>query len=179
MKQLMNMQIIGIDHGYGNLKTASGIFPASVLTFDHEPAYAQDLLIYDGKYHVIGSGHREFTTGQGQRPGSLYSDPRLHRAVQPARRPLRQLHAERGLSYSALIVPAVNAHYGKAATDESLRETIRSIVREELVTAPVQLGDLLQALKTAVPEEHLASPSAHNDEPDEDDLDDALDSFGC
>ena len=61
MKQLMNMQIIGIDHGYGNLKTASGIFPASVLTFDHEPAYAQDLLIYDGKYHVIGSGHREFT----------------------------------------------------------------------------------------------------------------------
>ena len=43
MKQLKNMQIIGIDNGYGNLKTASGIFPASVLTFDHEPAYAQDL----------------------------------------------------------------------------------------------------------------------------------------
>ena len=92
---------------------------------------------------------------------------------------LRQLHAERGLSYSALIVPAVNAYYGKPAADEGLRETIRSIVREELAAAPVQLGDLLQALKTAVPEEHLASPSAHNDEPDEDDLDDALDSFGC
>ena len=88
---------------------------------------------------------------------------------------LHQLHTERGLSYSALIVPAVNAHYGKAATDESLRETIRSIVREELVTAPVQLGDLLQALKTAVP----ASPSTQDDEPDDDDLDDALDSFGC
>ena len=92
---------------------------------------------------------------------------------------LRQLHAERGLSYSALIVPAVNAYYVKSPADESLRETIRSIVREELAAAPVQLGDLLQALKTAVPEEHLASPSAHNDEPDEDDLDDALDSFGC
>ena len=92
---------------------------------------------------------------------------------------LRQLHVERGLSYSALIVPAVNAYYGKPTADESLRETIRSIVREELETAPVQLGDLLQALKTAVPEEHLASPSAHNDEPDEDDLDDALGSFGC
>ena len=92
---------------------------------------------------------------------------------------LRQLHVERGLSYSALIVPAVNAYYDKPTADESLRETIRSIVREELAVAPVQLGDLLQALKTAVPEEHLASPSAHNDEPDEDDLDDALDSFGC
>ena len=88
---------------------------------------------------------------------------------------LRQLHAERGLSYSALIVPAVNAYYGKLTVDEGLRETIRSIVREELAVAPVQLGDLLQALKTAVP----ASPFAHDDEPDENDLDDALDSFGC
>ena len=88
---------------------------------------------------------------------------------------LRQLHAGRGMSYSALIVPAVNAYYGKAPADEGLRETIRSIVREELAVAPVQLGDLLQALKTAVP----ASPFAHDDEPDENDLDDALDSFGC
>ena len=88
---------------------------------------------------------------------------------------LRQLHAGRGMSYSALIVPAVNAYYGKSPTDEGLRETIRSIVREELAVAPVQLGDLLQALKTAAP----ASPFAHDDEPDENDLDDALDSFGC
>lgn len=92
---------------------------------------------------------------------------------------LHQLHAERSLSYSALIVPAINAYYGKSSTDESLRETIRSIVREELATAPVQLVDLLQALKTAVPVEHPASPSVHDDEPDENDLDDALDSFGC
>ena len=92
---------------------------------------------------------------------------------------LRQFHAERGLSYSALIVPAVNAFYGKSPMDESLRETIRSIVQEELAAALVQLGDLLQALKTAVYVEHSASPSAHDDEPDEDDLDDALDSFGC
>ena len=77
------------------------------------------------------------------------------------------------MSYSALIVPAVNAYYGKSPTDEGLRETIRSIVREELAVAPVQLGDLLQALKTAVP----ASPFAHDDELDENDLDDALDSF--
>ena len=90
---------------------------------------------------------------------------------------LRQLHAERGLSYSALIVPAVNAYYGKAAADESLRETIRSIVRDELAAAPVQLGDLLQALNIAAP---TTAPSPiRSDEPDEDDLDDALDIFGC
>ena len=59
---------------------------------------------------------------------------------------LRQLHAGRGMSYSALIVPAVNAYYGKSPTDEGLRETIRSIVREELAAPSVQLGDLLQTL---------------------------------
>ena len=68
MKQLKKMQIIGIDNGYGNLKTASGIFPASVLTFDHEPVHAQELLVYDGKYHVIGSGHQEFSPDKVSNP---------------------------------------------------------------------------------------------------------------
>ena len=90
---------------------------------------------------------------------------------------LRQLHAERGLSYSALIVPAVNAHYGKPTADEGLRETIRSIVREELAAPSVQLGDLLKALIMVAPP--TASSSIRSDEPDDDDLDDALDSFGC
>ena len=90
---------------------------------------------------------------------------------------LRQLHAERGLSYSALIVPAINAYYGKSSSDESLRETIRSIVREELAAAPVQIGDLLQALNTFTSQ--TTPLPIHSDEPDDDDLDDALDSFGC
>ena len=90
---------------------------------------------------------------------------------------LRQLHAERGLSYSALIVPAVNAYYGKSPTDEGLRETIRSIVREELAAPSVQLGDLLKALIMVAPP--TASSSIRSDEPDDDDLDDDLDSFGC
>ena len=81
------------------------------------------------------------------------------------------------MSYSALIVPAVNAYYGKSSTDESLRETIRSNVREELTVAPIQLGDLLQTLNMVAPP--TASSSIRSDEPDDDDLDDALDSFGC
>ena len=61
MRQFKDMHIIGIDHGYGNLKTVNGIFSANVLPFDQEPIHAQDLLVYGGKYYVIGSGHREFT----------------------------------------------------------------------------------------------------------------------
>ena len=90
---------------------------------------------------------------------------------------LHQLHTECGLSYSALIVTAINAYYGKSSTDESLRETIRSIVREELAAPSVQLGDLLKALIMVAPP--TASSSIRSDEPDDDDLDDALDSFGC
>lgn len=100
-----------------------------------------------------------------------------HPASAQAASLLRQLHAERGLSYSALIVPAVNAYYGKPTVDEGLRETIRSIVQEELAAPSVQLGDLLKALIMVVPP--TASSSIRSDEPDDDDLDDALDSFGC
>ncbi len=90
---------------------------------------------------------------------------------------LRQLHAGHGMSYSALIVPAINAYYGETPADEGLRETIRSIVREELATAPVQLGDLLQTLNIVT--SSTAPSPIRSDEPDDDDLDDALDSFGC
>ena len=61
MKELNNIKIIGLDNGYGNLKTANGIFAANVVCYDHEPAHAHDVLIYDDKYYVIGDGHREFT----------------------------------------------------------------------------------------------------------------------
>ena len=61
MKYFNNINIIGIDNGYGNLKTANGIFPASVTVYESEPAQTHDLLVYEGKYYVIGSGHREFT----------------------------------------------------------------------------------------------------------------------
>lgn len=61
MKVFGKINIIGLDNGYGNIKTANGIFPASVTYCAVEPAHAQDVLVYDGKYYVIGAGHREFT----------------------------------------------------------------------------------------------------------------------
>ena len=67
--------------------------------------------------------------------------------------------------------------YGKAPADESLRETIRSIVREELAAPSVQFGDLLQTLNIVT--SSTAPSPIRSDEPDDDDLDDALDIFGC
>ncbi len=60
MKRINDAVIIGIDHGYGNIKTANHIFRAGIAGFDHEPLFTGDMLVYGGRYYVIGEGHKEF-----------------------------------------------------------------------------------------------------------------------
>jgi plasmid segregation protein ParM len=52
--------MIGIDSGYGNIKTANCCFPSCVSAYDVEPVFKENLLIYDGRYYLIGEGHKEF-----------------------------------------------------------------------------------------------------------------------
>lgn len=54
--------IIGIDHGYGNIKTAHCCFKTGVATYDKEPTFKSNLLIYGGKYYIIGEEHKEFAS---------------------------------------------------------------------------------------------------------------------
>ncbi len=56
-----NPIIIGIDHGFGNIKTKNTCFRTGVTAHDKEPAFKNDLLIYEGRYYTIGEGHKEFT----------------------------------------------------------------------------------------------------------------------
>lgn len=51
---------IGIDHGYGNIKTTNFCFKAGVAAFDKEPTFKSNLLVYDGRYYLIGEEHKEF-----------------------------------------------------------------------------------------------------------------------
>lgn len=60
MKNFNNTKIIGIDHGYGNMKTANFCFPTGIIAYDSEPLFTADMLVYDGKYYLIGEGHKEF-----------------------------------------------------------------------------------------------------------------------
>ena len=53
--------IIGIDHGYGNIKTAHCCFRTGVAAYDKEPTFKSNLLIYNGKYYTVGEEHKEFT----------------------------------------------------------------------------------------------------------------------
>ena len=59
MKEIKDVFIIGIDSGYGNIKTANCCFPASVAVYDTEPVFKDNLLVYDGRYYLIGEGHKE------------------------------------------------------------------------------------------------------------------------
>ena len=52
--------ILGIDHGYGNIKTANKTFGTGVYVSDTEPAFKDNLLTWNGKYYTIGEGHKEF-----------------------------------------------------------------------------------------------------------------------
>ena len=60
MKEYRDWKIIGVDTGYGNVKTANCCFPAGLSAHSAEPAFKDDLLIYDGMYYQIGTGHKEF-----------------------------------------------------------------------------------------------------------------------
>lgn len=61
MRKFNEMYVIGIDHGYGNMKTANCCFPTGVIQSDTEPTFTTDLLIWNEKYYSVGVGHKEFT----------------------------------------------------------------------------------------------------------------------
>ena len=60
MKNKNGIYIIGVDHGYGNTKTANCCFPTGVESSETEPIFKNDLLIYQGRYYQIGVGHKEY-----------------------------------------------------------------------------------------------------------------------
>ena len=51
--------IIGIDHGYGNCKTRNCCFRSGVASYDKEPTFKENLLVYNGRYYLVGEEHKE------------------------------------------------------------------------------------------------------------------------
>ncbi len=66
MKNSNDSLILGIDHGYGNIKTANKTFSTGVYVSDTEPAFKDNLLTWNGKYYTIGEGHKEFVADKIQ-----------------------------------------------------------------------------------------------------------------
>jgi plasmid segregation protein ParM len=60
MKTNKNTIIIGIDHGYGNIKTANFVTPTGITAYDTEPLFQGNILNYENVYYRIGEGHKAF-----------------------------------------------------------------------------------------------------------------------
>ena len=61
MKNKNGIYIIGVDHGYGNIKTANCCFPTGLTAYDTEPLFTGNMLVYNGRYYLIGVGHKTYT----------------------------------------------------------------------------------------------------------------------
>jgi len=60
MKNYNNIKIIGVDNGYGNIKTASTVSPTGISAHINEPTFGGNILIYNNIYYRIGEGHKTF-----------------------------------------------------------------------------------------------------------------------
>lgn len=52
--------ILGVDNGYGNVKTAHRVFQTGIVKCDSEPVLTKEYIEYDGAYYIIGEGHKGF-----------------------------------------------------------------------------------------------------------------------
>lgn len=53
------VEIIGIDHGWSNIKSVSHVFATGVKEITTEPGFYEDVLEYEGKYYSIGGNRLE------------------------------------------------------------------------------------------------------------------------
>ena len=61
MRTYGDIQIVAVDAGYGNMKTASCAFPTGLVAYDERPYFTENLLVYNDRFYIIGSGHKEFS----------------------------------------------------------------------------------------------------------------------
>ena len=66
MRNLHNIRIIAVDHGYGNVKTANAITPTGIKAYPTKPIFGGDILEYAGTYFLIGEGHKEFIADKSE-----------------------------------------------------------------------------------------------------------------
>ena len=54
------IRIIGVDHGFGNIKTANTCFRAGVVGYEKEPTFAEDVMLYDHLYSASAKAIKNF-----------------------------------------------------------------------------------------------------------------------
>ena len=65
--------IIGVDNGYGNMKTARRCFKTALVKYDSEPVLSRDYLEYEGKFYVIVEVRRNWWRGRSISENSVWN----------------------------------------------------------------------------------------------------------
>ena len=60
MRKYNDYYIIGVDAGYGNMKTARTIYPTGLVAMDTKPFFDGNILKYNDTWYRIGEGHKAF-----------------------------------------------------------------------------------------------------------------------
>ena len=60
MRKYNDYYIIGVDAGYGNMKTARTIYPTGLVAMDTKPFFDGDILEYNNTWYRIGEGHKAY-----------------------------------------------------------------------------------------------------------------------
>jgi len=67
-----DINIVGIDHGFGNLKTANIVVPSGVKVYDLEPPLSSGLITFNGKYIAVGGNHKAFNADKTEDDDNYY-----------------------------------------------------------------------------------------------------------
>lgn len=54
-----NTIVIGVDHGWANMKTAGSVFTSGIKEITTTPALYENVLEYEGKYYKVGTKRLE------------------------------------------------------------------------------------------------------------------------
>lgn len=60
----MSIEVIGVDHGWSMVKTATQVFPTGVKEIANEPPMRNDIIEYDGKFYSVGERRLEVRAGK-------------------------------------------------------------------------------------------------------------------
>ena len=119
--------IIGIDHGYGNIKTAHTCFKTGVTAYDKEPTFKSDLLIYEDRYYIIGTMNIMYINNGRPIPNKCFTEKfGTHQCMLAAREKLMQKF---GVTVDDAVIEEV-LRYGGADIGKQYLEVIREAATE-------------------------------------------------
>ena len=167
-----NTIILGIDHGYGNIKTAHTCFPTGVTAHKKEPTFHNDLLIYNDHFYTIGEGHKEFTADKMMDEDYyVLTLAAIARELELRRLTSARVYLAVGLPLTWVgeqaVIAAVNAYFSRKeqleadpyletrekedAFLEKVMETLQEGLRQATVPGLVPLLQLLQGAQAGTP----------------------------